>query len=674
MNRIIEHVSEERVRVLIIDDDPTDRAIFKQYLQNGGLGVFVFREESTGAAGLRACAEFAPDCVLLDYSLPDIDGLSVLRQLGDGNATLNYPVVMLTAIGSERVAVESMKLGLMDYVSKNTASMGHLARTIENAIQRFRMEREIALQRRELQERNRELEEAQSDLLQEKEKYRRLTEAIPQLVWSASSGHLIQYANTRLLDYSGQSAVSSWPFTSLVDPQDVRNLNEAWKVAADTGAALETEARLKRASDGASRWHLIRAVPVYGMDGKVRNWFGTCTDIENQKQSEENIRQQQKLESIGLLAGGVAHDFNNLLVGIMGGASFAIQALDRDHAAYPMLELVLRSSERAAHLTQQLLAYAGKGQMFVEPVNVSQLLEDTCALLYASISKTVELDIRIEHRISLIEANPTQLQQLMMNLIINASEAIGENSGKVTVTTFVRDVPDVSQASRECGYPLSPGHFVGFEVSDTGCGMDETTRSRIFEPFFTTKFTGRGLGLAAAQGIVRSLRGWIEVVSAPGNGSTFRVMLPAPEAEVSSRKASKAHRKASGRARILFIDDEELVRTTAKAILERAGYVVLLGRDGAEGVKILRGQKEAVDLILLDMSMPGKSGVEVLKEIRLLDSKVPVAIASGYSEEEVVKRFGPNLFAGFIKKPFTSSRLVEDVAGLLKPMAATGMA
>jgi two-component system cell cycle sensor histidine kinase/response regulator CckA len=665
---------DDRVKVLIIDDDPTDRAIFKSYLQANGADAFLFHEEDSGAGGLEACREFNPDCVLLDYSLPDTDGLSVLRRLGSGIATLQYPVVMLTAIGSERLAVEAMKLGLMDYLAKQPASMDHLSRTIENAMQRFRMEREIALQRQELEERNRELEVAQSDLLQEKEKYRRLTEAIPQLVWSASPGHLIHYANKRLLEYSGQSANSSWPFALLVEPQDAGRLQEAWSAAAATRGVLETEARLRRAGDGACRWHLIRAVPIFDSDGKVGKWFGTCTDIENQKQSEEAVRQQQKLESIGLLAGGIAHDFNNLLVGIMGGASFALNALSKEHPAFPMMEMILRSSERAAHLTQQLLAYAGKGQMFLEPVNISQLLEETCLLIKASISKSVELDLRIDRDVPTIEASPSQIQQLTMNLIINASEAVGESSGKVTATTFSREVEDVTGPSRECGYAISPGLFVGLEVKDTGCGMDQTTKARVFEPFFTTKFTGRGLGLAAAQGIVRALRGWIEVESAPGKGSTFRVMLPVTHAARPRAPEPQEQHVPPQRARILLIDDEELVCRTAQAILERAGYSVLTARDGSRGLDLLREKGNEIDLVLLDLNMPGKSGVDVLRELRLFDNTIPVAVASGYSEDEVVQRFGPNMISGFVQKPFTSSRLVKDVRTLLKPATATGTA
>ncbi len=656
------------IKTLIIDDDPTDRAIFKQYLQ--GAGSFVFREEGSGTAGMRACDEFRPDCVLLDYNLPDIDGLSVLRQLKNGNGELKYPVVMLTAIGSEQIAVEAMKLGLVDYLTKTPGSMDLLPRAVENAIQKFRMEKEIALQRREIGHRNRELEVAHARLLREEEKYRRLTEAIPQLVWSASRAGLVQYANRRLLEYSGQRANITWHFTSLVDPQDLGVIQDAWGLAAETGKPLETEVRLVRAPDGGSRWHLIRAVPVFGAIGELDNWLGTCTDIENQKQSEENVRQQQKLESIGLLAGGIAHDFNNLLVGIMGGASFAIQLLDKNHAAYSMLELVLKSSERAAHLTQQLLAYAGKGQMFIEPVNVSRLVEETCTLLNASISKTVELDLRTARDVPIVEANSSQIQQLMMNLIINASEAIGDQPGNVTIRTFACEVPDVSGPSRDCGYALSPGLFVGLEISDTGCGMDDETRTRIFEPFFTTKFTGRGLGLAAAQGIVRQLRGWIEVTSTPGNGSTFRVLLPAKEGCAAKDGISRLHHEPAGLARVLVVDDEELVRHAAKAILERAGYSLLLASDGAIALELLRQERGKIDLVLLDMSMPGKPGVEVLREIRLLDPSLPVAIVSGYSEEEVAKRFGSHPICGFIQKPFTSSGLVEDVAELLKPVGA----
>lgn len=655
----------DQIKLLIIDDNQTDRAIFKRYLQTGISGRFVFCEESSGLSGLRACDSFEPDCVLLDYRLPDMDGLTVLRHLGRGTNTPAHAVVMLTAIGSEQIAVEGMKLGLMDYLAKNPGNMDMLPRTIENAIRKFNLERKIAMQRAELEERNRALEVAKEDLLNEKEKYRTLTEAIPQLVWSASPGRLVHYANQRFLEYSGYVANSTWAFASLVHPQDLAALQETWSTAATSGGILETEVRLKRASDETYRWHLIRAVPVFGMNGKLDNWFGTCTDIENQKRNEEAVRQQQKFESIGLLAGGIAHDFNNLLVGIMGGTSFALQTISATHPAYPMLDVAVRSSERAAHLVQQLLAYAGKGRFFLETVNLSHLLQETSDLLHASIPKSVTLELRCDAAVPSIEANSGQLQQLIMNLILNAAESIDERGGEVAVRTFVRDVHEAENYCNALGYAVAPGRYIGLEVMDNGCGMDEETRAKIFEPFFTTKFTGRGLGLAAVQGIVRSMHGLIDVSSAPGEGSVFSVLLPAREVRPAAPVAPQPVFSPAGRGRILVIDDEEVVRTTTKAVLERAGYTVLLADDGMSGLEVVNAHHSELDLILLDMSMPGKSGIQVLREIRELNSEIPVVVASGYSEEEVAKRFEGARMSGILQKPYTSVRLIEGVASAL---------
>jgi PAS domain S-box-containing protein len=658
-------VSKDAIKVLIIDDDQTDRAIFKRYLQTDRSGRFEFCEESSGLSGLKACDSFEPDCVLLDYRLPDMDGLTVLRHLGRGTNTPAHAVVMLTAIGSEQIAVEGMKLGLMDYMAKNPTNMDQLPRTIENAVRKFNLERKIAMQRAELEERNRALEAAQEALQNEKEKYRTLTEAIPQLVWSATPGRLVHYANQRFLEYSGAVANSSWRFASLVNPDDLIVFDETWSAAASSGGVLETEVRLRRASDGTFRWHLIRAVPVFGLNGKLDNWFGTCTDIENQKRNEEAVRSQQKFESIGLLAGGIAHDFNNLLVGIMGGTSFALQTINAAHPAYAMLNVAVRSSERAAHLVQQLLAYAGKGRFLVEPVNLSALLRETSDLLHASIPKSVALDLKLDPEVPTIEANSGQVQQLIMNLILNAAESIDDRGGEVKAKTFVRDIQNSEDYCNALGYAIAPGKYIGLEVSDNGCGMDSDTRTKIFEPFFTTKFTGRGLGLAAVQGIVRSLHGLIDVTSAPGQGSVFTILLPARE--IRGVGTSKTPRKSApaGKAGILVIDDEEVVRTTTKAVLERGGFRVLLAEDGNTGLDMLRNRRGEVDLVLLDMSMPGKSGIQVLREIRLFDSTIPVLVASGYSEDQVAKRFEGSRISGILQKPFSSERLVESVASVL---------
>jgi signal transduction histidine kinase len=323
-----------------------------------------------------------------------------------------------------------------------------------------------------------------------------------------------------------------WPLESLVYPNDKTGLRNKWAEAVRSGCPFEIELRLQRMPDRTWRWHLMRTAPIRTNDGTPVRWFGTFTDIEDQKRAEEALRQREKLESVGLLAGGIAHDFNNLLVGIMGGASFVRDALDHDHSAYPMLEIVLRSSERAAHLTQQLLAYAGKVQISLQPGDISRIARDACEPVRTSIPGNISLTVETADDIPIVDTHEGHLREVIVSLVMNAAEAIGEKDGVVKVRTAIEPVGDSSASGSSenqanvLGYQLPPGRYVLVEVSDSGPGMDDRTQTQIFDPFFTTKFMGRGLGLAAVQGIVRSLGGGIRVNSAAGSGSAFQVLLP----------------------------------------------------------------------------------------------------------------------------------------------------
>lgn len=655
----------QATRILIIDDDPIDRELFKGCLEDSNLRPFVFSEQSTGREGLAAAETFQPDCVLLDFNLPDIDGLAVLNEFSADGEGLRFAVVMLTALGSERLAVESMKRGLMDYLPKGRSNLVALPRTVQSAIEKFRMGREIAQQREAIEKRNRELEIAQRELMWEKERYQMLNEAIPQLVWTVSPDAVVNYANRRCLEFSGRAGTERWSLADIIHESDLAAFRHAWAEAGQTGRIMETESRLKR-HDGGLRWHLLRALPERDGSNAIVNWFGTCTDIDDQKRTEEAVRQQQKLDSIGLLAGGIAHDFNNLLTGIMGGASVALEMLEPEHPAIPVLEIVLSSSGRAAHLTQQLLAYAGKTSAITEPVSLLLLIEEACGLVRASFPKSVAVESAVDPALPPIEANPGQLHQLIMNLLINAAEATGATPGRVVITAGLDAIGDSGSPANILGYTIPPGEYVRLEVFDTGCGMNEETRARIFEPFFTTKFTGRGLGLAAVHGIVRTLRGAIELSSAPGEGTTFRVHLPA-RISVPAASAKPTGRASCRRAgRILLIDDEETVRTTAKMVLERAGHSILLAHDGGSGLEMFQAASGALDLVLLDMSMPDQTGAQVLRELRKISNSVPVAIVSGYSEQEAQAHFEGMAISGFIQKPFAGSGLIDQVAALLE--------
>ncbi len=536
------------LKILIIDDDPVDREICRQFLEEDRPGGFVYAEAANGVDGLFRVEAFHPDCVLLDFNLPDFNGLKIIHLLLEGRDFLPCAVVMLTGNGNESVAVKAMQLGVMDYMAKGPASAHLLSRAVFSAVQRFRFREEIARQRMALQQRNDELERIRTALYEDKERYRVLAEAIPQLVWTADTYGGMRYSNQRLREYCGKPDGGLCQIEDMVHPDDRAAFRKLWTEAAVSGLTFETELRLVRAADGTWRRHLMRAVPFNTGEAGSDNWFGTFTDIEDQKRAEEASRHREKLDSIGLLAAGVAHDFNNLLVGIMGGASFAIGHLQPDHSLYPMLEIILRSSEKAAGLTQQLLAYAGQVQVLSESADISSVVRDGCHRARRAVPPNVRLMIESAENMPLIQTSPPQIEQVIANLVINAAEAIGDASGWIRVRSAI---PPPGVLSSEPGEPglhvlgceLPPGDYVSVEVSDSGIGMDRQMLTQIFDPFFTTKFTGRGLGLAVVQGVVRSLGGGIRVVSSPGNGSTFTILLPLREG---AREPETTLQKANG--------------------------------------------------------------------------------------------------------------------------------
>ncbi len=391
--------------------------------------------------------------------------------------------------------------------------------------------------------------------------------------------------------------------------------------------------------------------PIRDKEGRIIGASSVTRDITERRRFEEQLRETQKLESLGVLAGGVAHDFNNLLVGIMGNASLAIETVPESNPAHTMIQGVLQASERAANLTRQLLAYSGKGRFVVQPTGMSQLIREILVLIQTSIPKGVRVRLELDEHLPTIDADVAQIQQLVMNLVINGAEAIGDAGGTVTIRTSVVE----AQAAGEEQF----GPHVLLDVEDTGCGMDQATRERIFDPFFTTKFTGRGLGLAAVLGIVRGHRGTIQVESAPGQGTRFSVSFPA-SAGTAAPPRPRVEQDWRGSGTILVVDDEEIVRETAKSTLEHFGYEVLLAADGQEALECLRRAPQ-VGLVLLDLTMPVMSGEEALIEMRRLRPDLRVILSSGYNEIEAIRRFQGQGLSGFLQKPYTAEVLGEKV-------------
>jgi two-component system cell cycle sensor histidine kinase/response regulator CckA len=392
-----------------------------------------------------------------------------------------------------------------------------------------------------------------------------------------------------------------------------------------------------------------------------------------ERENEQALQQSQKLESIGVLAGGIAHDFNNLLTGIMGNAGLARRAIaaGRSEQAAALLRDVLAASERAADLTRQLLAYAGKGRFVIQPVDLGRLVTEVSTLIRASISKKITLVMDVPDDCILVDADRAQLQQLVMNLVINGGEAIGDQPGTLTVRIRTEHFTERRERPRTEGFPIATGDYVRVDVSDTGDGMDDETRSRIFEPFFTTKFLGRGLGLSAALGIVRGHRGAIGVRSEEGKGTTFTILLPVPQ-EVRRAERISGHTsidyESNGGGTILVADDEEGVRSLVASVLEEAGYTVELASDGGEVVKRLLELGDRVRLVILDLTMPALGGGEAATELRRIRPDIPIIAMSGYGDIELMEHFGQAGVDDFLPKPFSPDQLAAKVRDALAPM------
>ena len=397
--------------------------------------------------------------------------------------------------------------------------------------------------------------------------------------------------------------------------------------------------------------------PVIATGGKVSDHITVMRDVTEEKEMQEKMEHVQRLESLGVLAGGIAHDFNNILTAIMGNAALGKMKLEDTSPALAHLARIEKSSQRAAELCKQMLAYSGKGRFVVKAINLSDMVEDITKLLDVSIAKNVVLKFHLAENLPPVEADGAQLQQVIMNLVINASDAIGKKSGVISLSTGMMQADADYLGGAYAADGIEPGRFVFLEVADTGCGMDERTQKKLFDPFFTTKFTGRGLGMSAVLGIVRGHHGAIKVYSEEGQGTTFKVLLPASKEAVSDHTRQTARGEWCGAGTVLIVDDEETIRETAAMMLRDMGFDTISAEDGEQGVDIYRKCQNEIVAVLLDMTMPKLDGKGCFREIRRINKDVRVVLSSGYNEQDATNRFAGQGLAGFIQKPYTPGDL-----------------
>jgi two-component system cell cycle sensor histidine kinase/response regulator CckA len=507
------------------------------------------------------------------------------------------------------------------------------------------------------------------------ERYRIVTDVSRDMIVEANAAGKLVFANRSVEDITGYTnpelvGREYISFFELVHPDDrERIVRQYEKQKGEPGNTVRYPPYRFQHKDGSWIWFLTIGTWYERASGEIR-MLEVSRDISQEIQREEErieiarqMLETQKLESLGVMAGGITHDFNNLLTPILGDAQLALLDLPPDSPVRPRIEQIHHAAKRAAALTRQMLAYSGQTPVSIEPLSVSRLVEEMGQLLEGTVSGKAALIYDLSDDLPAVEADIAQLSQVVMNLITNATEAVREGAGRITLRTGAVETEKVDR-SRVIGdcEPIA-GNYVFFEVIDDGCGMDAETQSKIFDPFFTTKFTGRGLGLAAVVGIVRSHDGLIEIDSEVGRGTRFRVLFPAAQqiAAVTRPRMGPPAEEWRASGTVLVVDDDDGVRDLLDVTLRRAGFTVLLASDGREGVDLFRLHADEICVVVLDRTMPDIGGEDAFDEIRRIRPDVRIMLISGYSEERAAWHFIDKGLDAFMHKPFEPSVLLEKI-------------
>ena len=508
---------------------------------------------------------------------------------------------------------------------------------------------------------------AEAAIREHEERFRIMADMAPVMIWVSGPDKLCTFFNKGWLAFTGRTMDEEQDngWTSGVHPDDLDRCIAIYSSSFDARRNFQREYRLRRA-DGEYRCLLDSGVPRLASGGVFAGYIGSCIDITDLKRTQEEALARQKLESLGVLAGGIAHDFNNLLGGILAQAELVENELPASSSVVEEIERIKKVAIRGAEIVRELMIYAGHDQNhLVEPLDLSELVEDMLELLKVSISKHAVLKTDLDQNLPAVWGNASQIRQVVMNLLINASEAIGETEGMISVIT--RSVRGGRDLAPDSATDLPEEDYVRLEISDTGCGMTEEAKAKIFDPFFTTKFAGRGLGLAVVQGIVRAHGGAIHLVSTPGQGTTFQVLLSCAAKtgfKTQSVITSFSSEQSDARAgTILVVEDEELIRLAVSKALSKRGFSVMNASDGTTAMELIRTHKDDIDVILLDVTLPGKSSREVFEEVQRLRPRLKMILTSAYGKETVDGAFAGLRVEYFIRKPFPLGDLVRMLEG-----------
>ncbi len=510
------------------------------------------------------------------------------------------------------------------------------------------------------------------DLRETEQLHRTLADVAPGFVWTVGADGRFEYVNRTWEEFTGSSCeeLNAGGWLRFNHPDELDEVERRWTAALEGGTSFEMELRYRR-RDGVFRWMLSRVVPVKDGEGRVTRWVGSSVDIDDLKQVEaarragdERLRQAQRLEAVGRLAGGVAHDLNNMLVTILGYSEFVAETLPPADSRREDVEAITEAATRSASLTRQLLAFARRDLVAPRRFDLNAMVRTAERMLRLAVGETVDLRLELPPGELLAYADVSRIEQVLMNLVLNARDAMA-GGGRLVIETGRADL-DSAYVEQHPGASIEPNRYVLLAVTDTGHGMDRETLARLFEPFFTTKPVGKGtgLGLSTAYGSVKQAGGDIWVESEVGRGSVFKVYLP--EADGAADPPLPVGRAAPGEGKvILVVDDADGVRTTTCRSLERVGYRPIAVGTGPEAVELVRVWAEPIDLVLTDVVMPGMSGRELADQLETLRPGLPVLFVSGHTQEDIVRRGLVEEGRPFLAKPFTPDEIAAKVGAVL---------
>ena len=621
------------LRILIVGDNPSDRSTYIRWIRRTASFRLDIQEMETGTQAWESCRVSPPHCLLVDDQLPDMTGFEWLAKIRGTYAPSHTPIIFFTGYGNEEIAARAIRMGAQEYFNKNTLTENFLWHHIEQAIEQV-----ITIPR------IRSLERQAHIILQ-----------------SSSDGILV-VGHDGLIRYSNPAAEQLFQKTS----EQLTGFPFGFAVSANQTTEIDI-----MPESGQPTPVEMRVVPIEWDEEPA--YLASLRDVTEQRRAEDERRRHeierqysQKLESLGVLAGGIAHDFNNLLMTIVARSGLALRALPPDAPAREHLDFIEKAGLRGGELANQMLAFAGQTRLNFQVINLPKLIENMTPFLRATLSKRLTFEYDLAPSLPPIRADQAQLRQIILNIVINASEAYGEGDGVITIRAFEWEPTRENFQSWYVIGELPDNRSVALTIQDTGCGMTSDTIPKIFDPFFSTKLPGRGLGLAALLGLAQAHAATIAVRSQPDVGTEFTLLFPATTPSPSTKKGPvitipTQHASLPKKPMVLVVDDEEDVRVACSMIFEEMGLQTLVASDGQIGIQVFQQHQHEIMVVLLDLTMPKMDGQQFVEHIQRLNATIPVILSSGYSEEEAMKRFDNPNMAAFIQKPYQVETLIAKV-------------